>query len=395
MSVDFQQIYRQVRNLGDTAIRQQALVTEKRALAQELLEAYATAYADLQQKVTRVVRQADPNLRCAVPFREPLTAAFPRPEHPDNVVAIAADGSQINPDRHAAVEFSLINVGAVTMELGRVSAPQTYVQGQLMYADQMYTETGRLTDGTLALMRDLSERSFLLDLAASFEHHQVITFTDGPLELWGAKDVGGASQFQKNLRQYLRILHELRKRKVVTAGYIDKPGANMAVRLLEVMMTPEEKLAEIRSQFPLRYVTDEFLYSDLLPRHHRSAIFKLQSSSAADYGEALNLYFFYLNVGRQGQPDLARIEIPAWVADDTAHVDALHAVLVQQCEILGSRAYPYLLHRAHEAALVSRDEKEQVNTMIELELRRRGVLPGRVSPKQAVKGLAGRQRFRA
>jgi hypothetical protein len=71
-------------------------------------------------------------------------------------------------------------------------------------------------------------------------------------------------------------------------------------------------------------------------------------------------------------------------------LDTLHAVLVSQCRILGSRPYPYLLHRAHEVALVSLDEKDQVISMIMQELRKRGVEVGEKSNKQANKDLGGR-----
>jgi len=74
-------------------------------------------------------------------------------------------------------------------------------------------------------------------------------------------------------------------------------------------------------------------------------------------------------------------------------LDNLHAVLVHQCRMMGSRPYPYLLHRAHEAAVVSLQEKEQVTQMIALELRKRGVIVGEQSYKQAAKDSAARTRY--
>jgi len=81
------------------------------------------------------------------------------------------------------------------------------------------------------------------------------------------------------------------------------------------------------------------------------------------------------------------------VAHDRSMVDNLHATLVQQCQIMGKRPYPYLLHRAHEAAVVSMEEKEQVTQMIAHELRKRGVAIGEISHKQASKDLGGRRSF--
>ena len=61
------------------------------------------------------------------------------------------------------------------------------------------------------------------------------------------------------------------------------------------------------------------------------------------------------------------------MAGDRQRLDDLQAVLFQQCQILGSRPYPYLIHRAHEAAVVSLEEKEQIQQMIVRELFSRGV----------------------
>jgi hypothetical protein len=60
---------------------------------------------------------------------------------------------------------------------------------------------------------------------------------------------------------------------------------------------------------------------------------------------------------------------------------------------MGTRAYPYLLHRSHEIAVVSREEKEQIIEMIRTELLRQQVDFGEESQKQAAKNLSGRRRF--
>jgi hypothetical protein len=107
----------------------------------------------------------------------------------------------------------------------------------------------------------------------------------------------------------------------------------------------------------------------------------------------LALHFFYVNVGRAGHSSLARVEIPTWVARDAQKLNLLHAVLVDQCRMMGERPYPYLLHRAHEVATVSFQERDQVTQMIALELRRRGVEVGEQSAKQGNKELSGKTRY--
>ncbi|OGO64791.1 MAG: hypothetical protein A2Z45_11975 [Chloroflexi bacterium RBG_19FT_COMBO_55_16] len=394
MALDFQQIREQVSQLGENAPRREQRLQELRQQACILLESNAHRIEDLRLKVQDVVRSHDPSLRCALPIAEALNAHFRLPELREPITILAADGSQIAPDRHAEVQFSVINVGAVQMCLGSSEPTVTRVMSRLYYDEDLYTATGTITDATLALRRDFHERLMLADLAGHTPP-PVITFTDGPMELWGGKVGEGeeASEFRKSLAAYTQVLSNLYELQVTTAGYVDKPGANLVLRLLEVAQTPEEELADIRKRHPLRGVSDFDLFYDLLEVGERSAVFAIQSQSAKSYTGPLALHFFYLNVGRQGHPWLARVEIPAWVAKSPRMLDDLHAVLIHQCRTLGSRPYPYLLHRAHETALVSLQEKEQITTMITLELRRRGVKVGEKSYKQAAKELSSRARY--
>jgi hypothetical protein len=91
-------------------------------------------------------------------------------------------------------------------------------------------------------------------------------------------------------------------------------------------------------------------------------------------------------------PWLVRVEVPRWVAEDTDKLNLLQLALVQQCRVMGSRPYPYILHRAHEIAVVKFDERRQVEQMLELELRRAGSELETGSNKQSAKDLPGRTR---
>ena len=394
MALDFQQVHEQVLQLGEQAPQREQRLNELRQKAHELLERYAGDLDALRDRVAMIVRSHDPSLRCAVPVNETLTAHLALPELPPNLTILAADGSQIAPDRHAPVEYCLINVGAVQMRHGTTEPAVTKVTSQLFYAEEIETPIGLITDATLALRRDLNERRMLAELASRAEP-PVVTFTDGPMELWGGKDGTSeeATEFQKSLEDYKSVLTRLNDLQVITAGYVDKPGANLVVRLLETMQIPDEHLPEIRKHHPLRGVRDFELFRGLLGAGERSAVFALQSQSARSYPGPLALHFFYINTGRSGHPWLARVEIPSWVAEDSQMLDTLQATLVQQCRALGNRPYPYILHRAHETAVVTLQEREQVTEMISLELRRRGVPVGEQSYKQSAKESTGRTRY--
>ena len=67
---------------------------------------------------------------------------------------------------------------------------------------------------------------------------------------------------------------------------------------------------------------------------------------------------------------------------------------VMSCRVLGRRAYPYALLRAHEIAVVSYEEKRQIAGMITHELSKYGFVPEGPSNKQGGKEtLSGRSKF--
>ncbi|MGD0611191.1 MAG: DNA double-strand break repair nuclease NurA [Anaerolineales bacterium] len=387
MALNFQQVVEKIRLIGASVQTRQAAQAALRAQARSLLESWANKTAELGAKVERAC-QIDPGLRCAMPLDEPLDAAQPEPAHKAGVTLIAADGSEIAPDRHAAVFYSLVNVGAIVLQPGSGRAPDVITDSQLLFADELYTQTGMLTEEAVQQRRDIAERRLLLALAPNYPA-PVITLTDGPLELWGGKG-GEADEYRRNLETYKSILSQLQAREVIVAGFVDKPAADLVVRLLELARMADEELAGLRTTHPLRGVSDRWLFSGLLGPGQRSAVFGLQSGSRTAYAGDLALRFFYLNVGDQAEPALARVEIPKWISDRPDQLNLLHAALLEQCRVMGVKPYPYPLHRAHEAAVVKFAEREQIEQLLALELRRNGGEIETVSGKQAAKDLKGR-----
>jgi hypothetical protein len=386
VALNFQQVFDKIINIGRGAQARQASLVALRQQARSLLDSWAGRLPELRDKVDRA-RQADPNLRCAFPIDERLDASTSLPVLSAPLTLLAADGSQILPDRHASLQYSLVNVGAIVMQPATAQPPEVFTDSSLLYADELYTETGLVTEEAIEQRRDIAERCKLLELAPAYPA-PLLALTDGPIELWGAKDAG-ADDYRKNLELHKSVLSQLQAKGVTVAGYVDKPAADLVIRTLEIArLSTEEEYKNIRKLHSLRGVTDCWLYT-LLPSGARSAVFGMQSGSRAYYTGDLALHFFYLNVGDDRHPYVVRVEIPKWVADDPARIDLLHAALIAQCRVMGARPYPYILHRAHELAVVKMDEKMQVEQMLELELRRAGVEVGEMSNKQSAKDLPG------
>jgi hypothetical protein len=394
MPIDYQQIYTRIKEIGAGARERKKTLDERRVHARDLLTAYNSELDFLRSKVDSA-KQADSNIRCALPINEDIASHHPIPGSAIQATLIAADGSQINPDRHAAIQYSVVNVGAIIMRLNSGEAPEIFTDSELLYGDDLLPNGFPLSDGMVALKRDVAERTKLDELSKGIKG-PVVTFTDGPIELWGAKGED-ANSYAEFVQKYLGVLSRLQSRDVITAGYVDKPSADLVVRLLEIASADNEQIQKMREFHPLRGVSDRWLFGEhknpLLPPGHRSAVFGIQSTSEKKYTGTLSLHFFYLNVGTEGHPWPVRVEIPKWVADDKEKLDLLHGVLVEQCRMMGSKPYPYLLHRAHETAVVKMEEKQQIEQMLAMELRNQGDEMDEKSYKQVPKDHQGRTRM--
>lgn len=396
MPINYQEIYTQIKQVGLGAKERRKKKEEAQEQAQNLLETYSSQLDFLRSKAESA-KAADANLRCAVPLDEELASSHPLPDATPQATLIAADGSQSIADRHSPVQFCVINVGAITMKPDSGETPSVEVESELFFGDAI-EENGLTTDGGVALRRDLAERSVIERLSKDLSGN-IVSFTDGTLEIFRAKDIDNANMYRNTVDKYISVLSRLQERGIISAGYIDKPSSSLVVKLLELtqIAIPDE-MEKLRNAPPLKYVTDRWLFGynnklfQLLPPGHRSAVFKIQSNAEKTYKGVLELHFFYLNVGSEKHPWPIRVELPRWVVDDRQQLDLLHAVLVQQCRMMGSKPYPYLLHRAHETAVVKNEEKYQIEQMLQQELRRNNEDVDEGSNKQSAKDLKGRTR---
>jgi len=391
MPINYQTIYTRIKEIGAGAKERRQKKEEARAHARELLNVFASELDLLRAKVDSA-KAADPNIRCASPLDETLTSRFAHPK-PDSVIQatlIAADGSQIVPDRHAALQYYVINVGAIAMQVGSGHAPEIFTDTELHMLDEF--EDTFFSDSQVALQRDVAERKKLLEIAKKYSG-TIIALTEGQLELWGSVDSDNSRDFEKSLQDYLDALKEMEKQAVITSGYVDKPGANWVVRLLEIATISKDELPNLKKYHPFLGVTDLWLFSQILGRHERSAIFKLQAKSAEKYTGSISIHFFYINVGDEKKPKIARVDVPLWVVNNREALNNLHGALIEQAKIMGNEPFPYLLHRAHEIAVVTHKEKEEIDQMLAIEIRNNGGEVGEKSGKQSAKDLPGRTRM--
>ena len=85
--------------------------------------------------------------------------------------------------------------------------------------------------------------------------------------------------------------------------------------------------------------------------------------------------FFYLNIARRSGREnahIARIDVPVWAAQTPGLLDIVQQAIYQDCEGIH---YPYVLIRAHELAVVSHKEKQNLEDTLRASMLRDGLLP--------------------
>ena len=393
MPVNLIDLQKKIKTFGVQAGAFHTKVADRQREIADLIATYADHLDELKVRFNRAA-EVIPQLRCAVPVDESLNAVIPMPKPPGRYTLLASDGSQINPSRHTRVPFGVINVSLVKMVCGSGEAPQITTHSRFLDYDDIFPSAGGMvSEGVIAMKRDLEEREALLEWAGDLER-PAVAMIDGTLELIREpQDSGG---FSRLLDHYLDTLSRCEKQKLAILGYIDKSQSDLIARLLELMLLSDAELDAYRRS-PRRFlgVKDGAFLRELLTNPgERSAIFAIHSQSTQLFPIDLAPHFFYLNVGMTGKPHLARVEIPAWVAKDRDLIGVLQAALTAQASILGTRPYPYLLHRAHEEAIVPISEHQRVEAMVVAELENQGIPIDEGSYKQYHKDLpTGKMRY--
>lgn len=372
MPVNYEQLRNQMKTAGNVLKLRQDAFSRAAERLESVLHREAPS-ADLRERVLAALA-AKPDFRCAVPFEEPIDAVHPLPELPPvRIRLLACDGSQITPSRHDEISFGLINTAAVEYIIRSGEAPRIFTRTELIPFDEEPTED------MVGVRRDAAEKSFLAETAEN-AGNELLTFAvcDGPLELFSKTPE--VREYEQYRAEYLDALNRLAQAKVPAVGYIDRPHSDPVGQMLCILESGPDR----ESSGP--GTDDSMIFGRILQPGERSAIFAINSRSNRELSEDLRTCFFYMNIGRPGHPYISRVEFPAWAAD-SGTADLLHAVLIAQCRLLGGHPYPFILHRAHECAVVTLAEKEEVKGLLIREMARSGLPIPEKSNKQFAKDL--------
>jgi len=394
MSLELNKLAHAVNDLSANAAHRLADLDERLPAARALLNSLGVADEALRRKVQAALKF---RWAGAIPTEEAVNGAFPLPPHPPRANLLAADGSQVYPDRHGVALYYLINVGSLVFRHGSGEAPATHSRPEVFFDDaDLYEEDGgQVPSAMIDAQRDVRELGELARLAQQeAPTAPTVALLDNGLLLYFSLQSPDEQLTREVLRLYLAELDRLRDSGAAVAGVVDRPRASAIIRLLRLSMLDEINDAALRDLGPFRQLTDAMLF-DFLQPGERSAVFESGSPANQDrYKPARHaVHFFYLNAGRPGKDSLLRIEVPEWVAQNKTKLDLVHAALVEQCRV--SDGFPYVLMRAHELAVVTMTERREFDQMVIGALIRQGLNPS-LSQKAVGKQWTGtgKRRYR-
>jgi hypothetical protein len=321
-------------------------------------------------------------------IHESLEHTTALPVRPQAVTVVAADGSQIMPSHHEVVPAYLINIATVVLHYGTGERAVFSSTPTLFYReDDLYTayagQQVQVAGEILGMRRTIMEFQSLLQqaMAAQSSGHCTCALADGSLILW---QLEGKPQdyLHATLENYLACLETARQQQIPVVGYISRPRSRDVLNALRVGLCPEEITNCDRCPYrdlpklpcaDIEDVNDRSLFAGLLQAGERTPIFDSGSRILDAYG-LHRIGFFYLNVGAE----IARIEIPHWVANNPTLLDRVHAVVYDQAQKGGG--YPVALAEAHQHVVVRGAERDLFYDMVTAVLVRRGIHAA-LSPK--------------
>jgi hypothetical protein len=387
MPLDLLELSSQVRQMGELLTHRRA--DEQRRL--QLLDAMLAEYRDRWEELADLAETVPE--RVAVPTG-PLDERVPPPPRPASYTAMATDGAEIDPDRHGGSgEFYLINVGRARIPYGQPerdvelrSAPHLgYTEEDLFIVDPRDPRRQvPMRDRHLDALRTVEELRALADLAeAEVTESRAPARPEGNGGVPAVALVDGTLLFsvlEERPRDFLRNrfytefvaqLERLRGLRVPVAAYASRSRGIDLVHLFRAVCGSTPLVCEVchgAHACALRGLTDAHLLGRWLERWERTGLFRVRSNVHDPYYGRHRVYFFLLATG----DEIARVEVPEWVARDVSLLGTLHTVLVDQ--ISKGFGYPAVLARADDRAVISLADRTVLDTLVQQELARRGVV---------------------
>lgn len=335
---------------------------------------------------------------------EPVNVMRPFGQVPTQYALIAGDGSQIMPNRHAAVQYYFVQAATACIVYGvdpanksaallKAEADAKLKPNHLEFdINKLYENDELISASVVSNRRDALEIEILAERCKAFAEAgvQPIALADGslvPFSLLNPAFMRDRVKARPIVERLTEALNTMRKAKALVAGYVDRPDSNGVVKAARLAGKPQSLISKQSLKqledgaWPM---FDRELYREVLPAAQRGALFDPGwmvngKDWLARPNHSVRACYVNFGTGTGDRAMIGRIEMPIWCAPQA---DVIAAVLYRQANL--GNGYPFILKAAHEEAVVTREDQQTLETLIQMELRERGITTD-ISLKQAAK----------
>ncbi len=277
-----------------------------------------------------------------------LDQVFEVNRHPHPYAVVATDGSQIYPDKHQGVPCYVLNSGTAQFIYGEGPAQATLSCSPRIITQQDDTN---ISEDMVNCKRAELEFEVGLEASKKLMNEYDLPFTflcDGSLIFWHLESKSHQIK-ERFLKRYIGLLDEFYRARVPIAGYISLPKSKELIALLRNAVA--HKLGPIKKGGSFTTIVDTDMVELFLEKGQRTALFTHNSKLAKQYPEHLRPCFVYLAT----DVEIARIEVPRWIADDTKLFNTVLEIILDQSK--KGNGYPVALAESHEQAVIKGHER--------------------------------------
>ena len=360
----------------------------------ELAQKHFKSAIESQEKLVQLQQQwRDRIIFANATPMEPLSTCIDLPIPPKIHTVVATDGSQIAPSHHEIAYCYLLNIGRVVLHYGQNihplldSLPEVFYRTEDLYVSRQW---GIRTEEWMSFRRTASETTVLAELACSMKAERqavpTLAMVDGSLIYWFLEQLPSDAR-DRILPPILEAWQQLRLAQIPLMGYLSASrnieGMNF-LRLLACTHPVPDCASFCPNQAekvpckvfePLR---DTALWATQLKPGQRGPLWRSNSRIIDMYGDQ-QIYFCYIHVGTE----IARIEIPSWVAENTTLFDQALGLMLGQVQ--KGYGYPVAIAEAHNQAVVRGGDKTRFFAILERQMIKAGLKNVGTSYKEARK----------
>ncbi|MEH2140489.1 DNA double-strand break repair nuclease NurA [Nostoc sp.] len=385
--LDLTKLARQMQGLSQHLTLEATASRQRLELAQQHLK---NAYESQQDLIDRQEKWRDRILFANATPIEPLETCINIPVPPKIHTVIATDGSQIAPNHHEIAYCYLLNIGRVVLHYGQNrhplldSLPEVFYRPEDLYMSRQW---GIRTEEWMSFRRTASEATVLAELACAAKGEApALAMVDGSLIYWFLEQLPIDAR-DRILPPILEAWQQMRDAQIPLMGYLSASRSIETMNFLRLLACPHpvpdcktycpNQLEKVACKI-FEQLRDTSVWATRLKPGQRSTLWRSNSPILELYGDQ-TIYFCYVHVGTE----IARIEVPVWVAENVTMLDQALGLMLAQVQ--KGYGYPVAIAEAHNQAVVKGGDRARFFALLEQQMIKAGLKNVGTSYKEARK----------